>query len=193
LPDDALLIGLVARFNPVKGHQTFLQAAGLLARQIPAPHFVLIGPDVTDCNELLRGWVQESGIAEQVHLLGERPDIPRVTAALDIATCASYGESFPIVVGEAMACGVPCVVTDVGDAASMVADTGHVVPPRDARALATAWRELLELGAAERQALGARARVRIEENYSLHSTVRQYEELCARVATSRSDAVAHPS
>jgi glycosyltransferase involved in cell wall biosynthesis len=182
LPDDALLIGLVARFNPVKGHQTFLEAAGLLAREMADPHFVLTGPEVNVGNELLGEWIRERGIVERVHLLGERPDVPRVTAALDIATCASYGESFPIVVGEAMACGVPCVVTDVGDAASMVADTGRVVPPRDAQAMATAWRELIELGAAERKLLGAQARLRVEENYSMNSIVREYDELCARVA-----------
>ena len=73
-----------------------------------------------------------------------------------------------------MACGVPCVVTDVGDAAVMVADTGLVVPPRDAPAMAAAWRELLALPQTQRRELGRRARVRIEEHYSLEQIVAQY-------------------
>jgi glycosyltransferase involved in cell wall biosynthesis len=192
LPSDAIVVGLVGRFNLVKGHETFLTAAGLLGRRRPDLYFALIGPGVTSENPLVREWVDASGVSDRVFLLGERPDIPSVTAALDVATCSSYGESFPNVVGEAMACGVPCVVTDVGDAASMVGDTGLVVPSRDVQGLATAWQELIDLGAAGRQALGARARRRVEENYSLHSIVRQYEELCARVA-GQADTIARPS
>jgi glycosyltransferase involved in cell wall biosynthesis len=104
-----------------------------------------------------------------------------LTAALDIATCSSYSESFPNIIGEAMACAVPCVVTDVGDAARIVAETGCVVPPKDAPALASALRELIELGPAGRQELGLRARARVEERYSLDSVVWQYETLYERL------------
>jgi glycosyltransferase involved in cell wall biosynthesis len=189
LPPDALLIGLVARFNPVKGHLTFLEAAGLFRREGIDPHFVLIGPGVTIDNDLVRGGIEAAGLHGRVHLLGERADIPRLTAALDIATCASYAESFPNVVGEAMACAVPCVVTNVGDAARMVADTGLVVPPRDAPALATAWEQLSALEPEVRQELGRRARARVVERYSLDHVVRQYEAVCERLARRRSGGV----
>jgi glycosyltransferase involved in cell wall biosynthesis len=185
LPAAALLIGLVARFDPLKDHQTLLRAAGLLGQQLDAPHVALVGRDITTSNSQLRAWVEASGVADRVHLLGERADIPRLTAALDIATCSSYGESFPNIIGEAMACAVPCAVTDVGDAARIVGDTGRVVPSRDPRALASAWRELIELGPEERRELGRRARARVEERYSLDSVVRQYEALYERLATRR--------
>lgn len=174
LPGETPLIGLVGRFNPVKGHQTFVEAAGLLCQGEHAAHIVMVGPGVTADNEELQGWITASGCGDRIHLLGERPDVPQVTAALDIATCASYSESSPHVVGEAMACGVPCVVTDVGDAAVMVADTGLVVPPRDAAAMAAAWRKLLALPQTERRELGLRARTRIEEHYSLEQIVARY-------------------
>jgi glycosyltransferase involved in cell wall biosynthesis len=76
-----------------------------------------------------------------------------------------------------MSCGVPCVVTDVGDLAWIIGDTGRVVPPRDPGALAAAWRDLLALGHDGRQALGARARQRVIENFSLRAVVKQYEDL----------------
>jgi glycosyltransferase involved in cell wall biosynthesis len=190
LPPDALLIGLIARFNPVKGHLTFLEAARQARQDGIDAHFVMVGPGVTISNDALREPIETSGLRERVHLLGERSDIPRLTAALDIATCASYAESFPNVVGEAMACAVPCVVTDVGDAARMVGDTGLVVPPRDAPAMAAAWGQLTALAPEQRQELGRRARARVEAHFSLDFVVRQYEELAERLATSHSGGAA---
>lgn len=183
LPDGAILLGLVARFDPLKDHQTFLHAASLLHQREPHVHFLLVGPDVTAANQVLRRAVEEGDLSGSVHLLGERFDIARLTAALDVATSSSYAESFPSVVGEAMACAVPCVVTDVGDSAFIVGDTGRVVPPRDPLALAAAWRELLELTPAERAALGQRARQRVETLFALDRIVRQYEDLYAELAS----------
>jgi glycosyltransferase involved in cell wall biosynthesis len=100
LPADTPLIGLVGRFNPVKGHQTFVAAAGLYSRDEATAHFVIAGPGVTADNAELREWVAMSGAAERIHLLGERDDVPRVTAALDVATCSSYSESSPHVVSQ---------------------------------------------------------------------------------------------
>jgi glycosyltransferase involved in cell wall biosynthesis len=191
LPPDALLIGLIARFNPVKGHLTFLEAAGLFRQEGTDPHFVLIGPGVTADNVVLRESIKATGVHRRVHLLGERSDIPRLTAALDIATCASYTESFPNVVGEAMACAVPCVVTDVGDATRMVADTGLVVPPRDAPALAAAWEQLSAASPEERRELGRRARARVLERYSLDHVVSKYEAMFERLSKQRPDFAAH--
>jgi glycosyltransferase involved in cell wall biosynthesis len=101
-----------------------------------------------------------------------------MTAALDIATLSSaYGEGFPNVLGEAMACGVPCVVTNTGDSGLIVGNTGRVVPPRDPHALATAWQELIELDNHQRYHLGQQARQRVQDHYSLHATIDQYESL----------------
>jgi glycosyltransferase involved in cell wall biosynthesis len=108
--------------------------------------------------------------------------MPRLAAALDVfSLSSSYGESFPNVIGEAMACGVPCVVTDVGDAAWILGNTGRVVPPRDPRALADAWREMIDLGPGGRLALGREARSRVIERFTVESVVARYDAVYENV------------
>lgn len=176
-PDD-ILIGLVGRYDPMKDHETFFQAAMLLAERDPRIHFLLAGREVVPGNVELTRSITGHKVYNSVHMLGERADIPRLMSSLDIyASSSSYGEGFANVVGEAMACGVPCVVTDVGDSAAIVGDTGVVVPPRDPRAMADAWERLIEAGPEARHDLGQAARRRIVENYSLESVVRRYEDL----------------
>jgi len=102
-------------------------------------------------------------------------DMPAVYNALDVLTSSSYGEGFPNVIGEAMACGVPCVVTDVGDSALIVGETGIVVPPRDADALTQAWRRWLAFTDTERLARGVQARIRIEQEFGLSNMVAKTE------------------
>lgn len=127
IPDQAPVIGVIARFDPQKDFRTFVEAAGRLRAVVPDAQFVLCGRDVDRTNRELMRWVEAAGVASGSHLLGERTDIPDVDAALDIATSSSsYGEAFPNAVGEAMACAVPCVVTEVGDSARIVGDTGRV-------------------------------------------------------------------
>lgn len=183
LEPETPLIGMVARFDPMKDHRTFLRAASLLHRQHPELHFLCVGRGVTAADDALWNAIKAESVRDNMHLLGERQDIPRLTAALDIATSASaFGEGFPNVVGEAMACAVPCVVTDVGDSASIVDDTGCVIPPEAPQALTTAWEELLALGAEGRQALGQRARGRAQTLFAFDQMVRQYEEVYERLA-----------
>ena len=177
LPKSALLIGLVARFHPQKDHGNFLQAAAHLAAQQPEAYFLLCGAGVEPRNPVLSAQVQALGLTERVRLLGDRSDIPHLTAALDIACLASNSEAFPLVVLEAMACGVPCVVTAVGDAPWVVGETGKVVPPRDPAALAAACQHLATLGATGRQRLGQAARDRACQMFSLQATVQRYEAL----------------
>ncbi len=176
------LVGSIARYHPMKDHANFLSAAGLLAERDGDTHFLLVGPGVDRSNEELNARISASGLGERVHLLGQRSDAPRLLAALDVASSSSaWGEAFPIVIGEAMACGVPCVVTDVGDSAWLVGDTGTVVPPRDPAALAEAWRGLLSAGQEARAALGRGARERVVEEFALPEIARRYEELYARL------------
>jgi glycosyltransferase involved in cell wall biosynthesis len=183
LPPEAVLIGYVARLDPMKDHVTFLDAARLLSRTHSNAHFVLCGEGIEPGQKPLAQSLEDLGFSMRVHLLGRRDDIPQLTAGFDIATLASaFGEGFPTVVAEAMACGVPCVVTDVGDAAALVGDTGRVVPPGDPRALAAAWEDLLEAGPAVRERLGAAARRRIESEFTLPKMVSKYEELYLRLA-----------
>ena len=176
LPESAFLIGIVSRYHPVKDHATFLRAAALLSRTHPEAHFLLVGRSVDRHNRALRDLIQELGLSERTCLAGERDDMPRLMAALDVfSLTSSYGESFPNVIGEAMACGMPCVVTDVGDSRWIVGDTGRIVPPSDPAALADAWREMIERGTIGRMALGRAARSRVIERFPLKSIVTQYE------------------
>lgn len=171
----AFLIGQVARFDLMKDHANFLRAASLL-KSLKNVHFVLAGEGIVQSNaELVKHL--DPDLHNRVHLLGPREDIPSITPGFDIATSSSaYGEGFSNSIGEAMACGVPCVVTDVGDSAAIVGDTGMVVPPRDPGALAGAWLSLLEIGDEKRKALGERARNRVLEKYRIERVVRRFEK-----------------
>lgn len=174
---NALLIGLVARYDRMKDHANFLNAAGILAKTCTDASFALVGRGIDDTNDKLRVAIAANGLEGCVFLLGERRDVPEITAALDIATSSSSGEGFPNAVGEAMACGIPCVVTDVGDSRLIVDDTGRVVPAKDSRGLAAAWRDLIEIGAESRANLGSAARRRIRKHYNLSAIIRRYEDL----------------
>lgn len=129
-------------------------------------------------NPAIRKWIEEGELNDRCHLLGYRPDMPRIMAALDlVTTSSSYGEAFPMVVGEAMACGVPCVVTDIGDSSLIVGDAGLSVPPRDPSALARAWADILRQDETARRRLGETARNRVSELYSLRTIADRYESL----------------
>jgi len=177
IPAEAPVIGLVARLDPLKNHQGFFEAAGILHVSRPDVNFVLAGKDIEPDNPAVVAWMRAAGVEQVTHLLGLRNDIPRLTAAFDVATSSSWGEAFPNVVGEAMACGVSCVVTDVGDSAYIVDDTGLVVKPGDMRSLADAWEKLLSRSPEERRCLGERARNRVADNFELQAIVERYENL----------------
>ncbi|MFE1746599.1 glycosyltransferase family 4 protein [Coleofasciculus sp. H7-2] len=183
IAENIFLIGLMGRYHAVKDHATFLKAAATLLETYSDIHFVLAGREISRDNIALQDFIETWGLTERIHLLGERPDMPQITAALDIASSSSYSEAFPNVIGEAMSCGVPCVVTDVGDSAWIVGDTGRVIPPRDPQALANAWKELIDLGSMGRERLGHLARTRIIEHFSLDSVVAQYEALYESLLT----------
>jgi glycosyltransferase involved in cell wall biosynthesis len=178
LPPASFLIGSICRYHPMKDHANFIKAAALLLKNYPDTHFMMAGSQVDAANKTLNQLIEELGIAERIHLLGERSDMPRLMAALDIMTSASaYGEAFPLVLGEAMSSGVPCTVTDVGDSGWIVGNTGWVVPPKNPEALAEAWQEAIELGSEDREKLGKAARSRIIECFSLELIVADYEKL----------------
>jgi glycosyltransferase involved in cell wall biosynthesis len=130
------LVGLIGRWDPQKNHAGFLSAAVHLRR--PDVHFVLAGQGVDAANQTIQRTLATNGLEPATHLLGQRGDIARLMAALDVLASSSYGEAFPNVVGEAMASGVPCAVTEVGDCAYIVSDTGRVVSSGDMGGLAHA-------------------------------------------------------
>lgn len=174
---NTILIGLISRFHAVKNHSNFLHAAAQLRKRYPTVHFVLCGSGISWENPTLRQLIQDLDLTSAVHLLGPRRDIPRIIAALDIATSASFGEGFPNAIGEAMACGVPCVVTDVSDLSWIIQNAGVVVPRNNSSSMAQALAEMLELGAEGRQALGQVGRARVINHFRLASIAEQYSAL----------------
>jgi glycosyltransferase involved in cell wall biosynthesis len=183
LGEETPLVGIVARYHPVKDYANFLEAARRLAAAGSPAHFLAAGRG-TDGGEMATR-IGALGLGDRIHALGERQDVPRITAALDIATCCSVSEAFPNMVGEAMSCGVPCVVTDVGDSAWMIDGMGRVIRPRDSGALCEAWQSLLALTAAERTRIGEAARERVRAQFSLPEVARRYEELWTEVLERR--------
>lgn len=179
-----LLIGHVARYHPLKDHANFLQAAALLSRRYPQAHFVLAGSGVDDGNKELITLAEQLGIRGRIHLLGARTAIEKLLAGLDLFCLSSRSEASPLVLTEAMACGVPCVTTDVGDAADMVGDTGLSVAPHDPEALAGALETLAgtletlsEAVPDQRGKPGLKARERVIRHYSLETTAERYQAI----------------
>ena len=175
LDEKTYLVGLVARFDPQKDHRNFIQAAGLIRKNESSVHFMLVGDGINSENIQLIQWIKQAGLEECFHLLGIRNDVSHLVAAMDVSVSSSLGEGFPNVVGEAMACAVPCVVTDVGDSALIVGDAGRVVAAKDSVALAAAINDLLQASPEFREELGKKARLRVKNNYSLESVAKKYE------------------
>jgi len=178
----APLSGMVARYHKVKNFAGFARSAAMVARRHPDARFVLCGDGLERGNTELMRLLGQQGVAKQCILLGERDDIPSVMAALDVLVSPSVSEGFPNVVAEAMSCGVPCVVTDVGDSALIVGDTGLVIAPNDDEALAQAWMRLLCETPEQRRQRGRQARDRIGAEFSIASMVDKYEALFREVA-----------
>lgn len=137
------LIGRVGRLEPVKGYPIFLEAAALLAKERKDVRFVIVGDGSNNYRKWLQLLSRELGLTQRLKWAGSREDMPAVYNALDIVCSSSYSEGFGLTVAEAMACGVPCVVTDVGDSAKIVGDEGIVVPPGDSKMLADRLRTML--------------------------------------------------
>jgi glycosyltransferase involved in cell wall biosynthesis len=183
IPTEAVVVGHVARHHPMKGHQNFLSAAAQVAAQSPHAHFVLVGRDVHPNHSHFQGLVP-SELRQRFHFLGERDDIPDLLRTMDVLCSSSlWGEGFPNVIGEAMASGVPCVATDVGDSAFVVGETGWVVPPQDTVGVV----EALNVALAELNdpvAWSARcdtARSRIQQHFTLDQVVKSYTTLWREV------------
>lgn len=184
IPEDAFVIGLFAHYHPVKNHALFLEAARLLLPHQPQVHFLLAGRGVMENNPKLQYLLNKIPAKQNVHLLGGRKDIPHLMNALDLYTLtSSYGESFPDSVAEAMACGIPCVATDVSDLARIMGNTGQRLPVQDTTpsVLAFTWLEWINAGEAWRQEVGKRAMQRIQQGYSIQAVTEQYQRIYQRV------------
>jgi len=178
LNESTPIIGMIARYDPMKDHANLFAAARKLNDVLPDVCFVLVGKGMDEGNNDIKEMIQKNGLGGRRIFHGERVDAPDIFPAFDINTLSSsFGESFPNVLGEAMACGVPCVSTNVGDSAYIIGDTGKVVPSRNSEALAQAWFELLSIAPEQRSELGLKARKRIKRKFSISNVAQRYERL----------------
>jgi glycosyltransferase involved in cell wall biosynthesis len=184
--DDEVLVGMPARLDPIKDHQTFLEAAALARRSCRRLRFVCVGGGDEALRASLQQRSRQLGLGESLVWAGHHSQMSTVYHALDVACLTSLGEGLPNVIGEAMACGVPAVVTDVGDLAELVGQAGRVVPVRDVPALAATLVDMAELPVAARRGLGSAARERIVSTYSIDRAALAYLDLLRRVAERRS-------
>ena len=178
---DKELIGLVGRLDPMKDHETFLQAAARLSHMRRSTRFVCVGDGRPAYRAALRERARALGLSDRLLWVGMRSDMEAVYPALDLLVNCSYGEGFSNVIGEGMACGVPCVATDVGDSSHIIGSLGALVPPRDAVALVKGMQQVLD-----RRPPSTEVRRRIVEQFSLEALVRATEQrlvtLCSSAA-----------
>ena len=175
LGPDAHIVGMIANFRPIKDHPTFLRAMRAVRRVMPHTHILLagVGTDL-DAPEMRRLVESELGSLAGLSVLGSRRDVPRLTAALDVSVLSSIDESFPNVIAEAMASGVPVVSTDVGDVRTMLGSAEDVVPVGDSAELATRVVWWLRQPRRQREIAGILLRHRIADSYSLGAVAAQY-------------------
>ena len=171
------VVGMVGRYHRMKGFDLFAKAAGIAMQKNARLRFVLVGTDVSENNEELMSVFKIAGVGSRVLLLGQRRDVHDVMNGFDILANTSTSEGFPNVEGEAMACGLPCTVTDVGDSRVIVGEAGVVVPPGDALALARAWLWLAAMSPSSAMELRLRARKRVLDFYEIGVVADQYSGL----------------
>jgi glycosyltransferase involved in cell wall biosynthesis len=180
---DVVAVGSVARWNPLKDHANLLAAFAESAGRDPSLRCVLIGHGMDEANHELMALIARHGLDGKVQLLGRRDDVPSLMNGLDIHVLSSRAEGFPNVVAEAMATGVACVVTDVGDAARIVGESGWVVPPQDAPRLSLAIDQAASLMGSAHMAQRLReGRERVSQLFSIEAMVDNYQVAWRRLA-----------
>ena len=197
IADDAFVIGCAARLDPMKDHANFLQAAAMLARQHADVRFVCVGSGPSAYRDELHALATSLGLTNhpadrladrltcrltcRLTWAGEIGDMNAAYNAFDLATLSSaFGEGFPNVVGEAMACGIPVVATDVGDVRPIIGELGEVVAPKQPDLLCAGWTRLRQR-LAQDPGLREAARGAIIANYGLDTMVRRTEDVLARL------------
>lgn len=181
IKQNEVVVGSLGRFHADKDQENFVRSSALLAPQYPQLRFLMVGRDLDWDNTQLVDWIVSTGFKARFVLLGERKDVPQCLASMDIFCLHSRTEGFPNVLAEAMAMGLPCVTTDVGDAAMLVADTGVVVPKGDSAALAAGLGQLLSMSSDARQQLGQKARARIHAEFSIDCARERFESIYQRI------------
>jgi glycosyltransferase involved in cell wall biosynthesis len=176
LPEQARIIGIVARLNPVKNHQLLLEAFAIIKQQLPEAALVVIGEG--ECRPALEASIQRLKLPDAVFLLGDRSDVHTLLAGCDVFVLSSDNEGYSLALLEAAASGLPLVATDVGGNVDIVNPdlNGLLVPAKDPEALATALTRLLtDVPLAEH--MGANARRWVEQHGSVQAMADAYDRL----------------
>lgn len=184
IPFEARRVGVVARWDPVKGHAVLFEAMARLTAESPV-HWLMCGPGMTADNKDLRRLADRFGVGSRCHWMGPVENMPDFYSHLDLFVSSSLGESFPNALAEALACGVPCVSTEVGESRSLVGETGWLIPPGDSEKLAAALTAALAESPESLARRGAETRARILERFDLSRVVSWYEDLYDAVAADR--------
>ncbi|MBF0611452.1 MAG: glycosyltransferase [Magnetococcales bacterium] len=184
VPEDGVVFGLLARNHPMKGQQEYIQAAAALAKQEEKVYFLLAGRQVEMEDPLLGPLVVASGCPQKFFLLGEMQQVERVMAALDVLVIPSlWGEGFSNTLAEGMACALPCIATQCGDAQRMVPEGTPLLPAGDIPALHQAMATMVELGKEGRSSLGNLGRQHVLAHFSLQEMISRYESLYSGSST----------
>lgn len=179
---ETFLVTLVGRFHPAKNHAGFLRAAVIVAGERGGVSFLLVGQGVDAANPELAPLLQDPRLSGRVHALGPREDVPQLFAASDLYVLASIQEALPNVVMEGMSCGLPGVVSEVGDAVRMCGDTAWSVMPGDEEALADAILAALREAPEARTQRGRAARQRVLDHFAVGAVAARYLALYREVA-----------
>ncbi|MEX3853247.1 MULTISPECIES: glycosyltransferase [Paraburkholderia] len=171
------IVGIVGRYDPAKDYGTFINAVARVSAMEPDCRFVMIGRGLDESNRELTAMIDRAGIRDVCRLTGASNDVHLLMSALDVFCLSSRSEGLPTVVGEAMACGVPCVATDVGDTAALMGETGRLVPSGDPDALAAGIVSLLSLDREGREQLGKLARTRMATRFSIERCWASYRHV----------------
>ncbi len=177
--DNEMVVGAIGRFDALKDFHNFVSAALKLSAKRPDVRYLMLGRNIERTNTTLRGWIEEAGLLNHFKLLGEQHDVPYFLSAMDVFCLSSVSEAFPNVLVEAMAMGLPCVVTRAGDAADILRMDNFVVPVKDSASLFDALLRMCDLDAEARRALGLINALKVRKEYEIEEVRRKYAAVYA--------------
>lgn len=169
-----IVVGVVGRFDPLKDFHNFISSAAIVAAENENVHFLMVGRGNEWSNAKLCRWIEGVGLIDRFHLVGQQADVARFLSAMDIFCLSSVREAFPNVVVEAMAMGLPCVVTEAGDAAIILDDEDYVVPVKDSASLANALLKMCRLDPIARKSLGESNAEKVRSRYDIEIIRQKY-------------------